>query len=121
MAYISQDDKAKRAPGIKAVLKKYNMKGTIGVRDHSVLVVNIQSGAIDFGKDYIQVNHHHIDRNYSETAAAFLHELVDAMKGEGWFNHSDTQTDYFHVAFYLSINVGSWCKPYVCTQQMVAA
>ena len=121
MAYISQDDKAKRAPAIKAVLKKYGMKGTIGVRDHSVLVVNIQSGAIDFGKDYIQVNHHHIDRNYSETAAAFLHELVDAMKGEGWFNNSDTQTDYFHVAFYLSINVGSWCKPYVCTQQMVAA
>ena len=121
MAYISQDDKAKRAPGIKAVLKKYNMKGTIGVRDHSVLVVNIQSGAIDFGKDCIQVNCYHIDRNYSEAAAAFLHVLVDAMKGDSWFNHSDTQTDYFHVAFYLSINVGSWEKPYACTGSLVTA
>ena len=32
MAYISQDDKAKLAPGIKAVLKKYSMKGTIGIQ-----------------------------------------------------------------------------------------
>ena len=121
MAYISQDDKAKRAPGIKAVLKKYSMKGTIGIRNHSELVVNIQSGAIDFGKDYIQVNYYHIDRNYTEAAAAFLHELVDAMKGDGWFNHSDTQTDYFHVAFYLSINVGNWNKAYVCTSSLVTA
>ena len=121
MAYISQDDKAKRAPGIKAVLKKYGMKGTIGIRNHSELVVNIQSGAIDFGKDYIQVNYYHIDRNYSEAAAAFLHELVDAMKGDRWYNHSDTQTDYFDVAFYLSINVGNWNKPYVCTGSLVTA
>ena len=121
MAYISQDDKAKRAPGIKAVLKKYGIKGTIGIRNHSELVVNIQSGAIDFGKDYIQVNYYHIDRNYSEAAAAFLHELVDAMKGDRWYNHSDAQTDYYDVAFYLSINVGNWNKPYVCTGSLVTA
>lgn len=121
MAYISQDDKTKLAPGIKAVLKKYGMKGTIGIRDHAELVVNIQSGAIDFGKDCIQVNHYHIDRNYSEAAAAFLHELVDAMKGDGWYNHRDTQTDYFDAAFYLLINVGQWNKPYVCTGSLVTA
>jgi hypothetical protein len=121
MAYISQDDKASLAPGIKAVLKKYNMKGTIGVRDHSVLVVNIQSGAIDFGKDRCEVNRHSIDQTYSGTAREFLNELVTAMKGNKWFDRSDRMVDYFEVAFYLSINVGSWQKPYACTGSLVTA
>jgi hypothetical protein len=43
------------------------------------------------------------------------------MKGDGWFNHSDIQTDYFHLAFYLSINVGQWNKPYVYTGSLVTA
>ena len=76
MAYISQERKAKIAPQIKAVLKKYNVKGSIAIRNHSTLVVNVKSGAIDFignankiaqknidagrcdrlAQDYIQVN-----------------------------------------------------------------
>ena len=35
MAYVSQKDKAELAPGIKAVLKKYKMKASIAVRNHS--------------------------------------------------------------------------------------
>ena len=48
MAYVSKELKSKLAPAIKAVLKKYDMKGTIAVRNHSSLVVNLKSGAIDF-------------------------------------------------------------------------
>ena len=44
MAYMSQQQKAALSPAIKAVLKKYNMKGTIAVRHRSTLVVNIKSG-----------------------------------------------------------------------------
>ena len=120
MAYISQDDKKDLAPAIKAVLKKYNMKGSIGIRHHSTLVVNIQSGSIDFGRDYIQVNEYQIDRNYNGTALAFLTELAAAMKGDKWFDRSDMMTDYFCTAFYLSINVGQWNKPYICTASAVA-
>ena len=32
MAYISQQDKKELAPGIKRVLKKYGMKGSIAVK-----------------------------------------------------------------------------------------
>lgn len=39
--------KAKLAPSIKKVLNKYGMKGTIAVRNHSTLVVNIKSGKLD--------------------------------------------------------------------------
>jgi hypothetical protein len=115
MAYISQDDKRDLTPAIKAVLKKYDMKGTIGVRHHSTLVVNLQSGSIAFDRDYIQVNEYHLESNYSGTALAFLTELAAAMKGDQWYDRSDIMTDYFNVAFYISINVGQWNKPYICT------
>ena len=52
MAYVSQSLKKQLAPAIKAVLKKYKMKGSIAVDNHSTLVVNLKSGAIDFQKDY---------------------------------------------------------------------
>ena len=47
MAYVSQEKKKELAPGIKAVLKKYGMKGTLAVRHHSSLVCNIKRGKLD--------------------------------------------------------------------------
>ena len=117
MAYVSQDDKSKLAPAIKKVLSKYGMKGSISIRHHSTLVVTLQSGAIDFkdyshGDGYIQVNTYHIDSHYTGKAKAFLNELLAAMKGPGWFDKSDSMTDYFHVKHYCDINVGKYNKPY---------
>ena len=48
MAYVSQAMKKELAPGIKAVLKKYRMKASISVNNHSTICVNIKSGPIDF-------------------------------------------------------------------------
>ena len=117
MAYISQDDKKELTPAIKAVLKKFNMNGTIGIRHHSTLFVNLSSGSIDFGSEYIQVNVYHIETSerYNDIAKAFLTELAAAMRGDKWYDRSDIMTDYFNTAFYLSINVGKWNKPYICT------
>ena len=117
MAYISQDDKKKLAPAINAVLKKHGMKGSIGIKHHSTLVVTITSGPIEFGSDHIQVNHYYVETSerYSPEAKAFLVELIAAMYSEDWEDKSDTMTDYFHVSYYLSVNVGKWNKPYVCT------
>src|SRR5210317_347568 len=118
MAYVSQADKKELAPAIKKVLSKYGMKGSISIRHHSTLVVTLQSGAIDFGEythgdGYIQVNVYHIERHYKGKAQKFLTELLTAMKGPGWFDKSDSMTDYFHVKHYCDINVGSWNKPYI--------
>ena len=114
MAYISQKDKKELAPGIKAVLKKYGMKGSIAIKHHSSLVVNLQSGPIKFDMDgYTSVNVYHIDKHYTGRTKDFLNELVTAMKGTKWFDKSDIMTDYFHTAYYIDINVGKWNKPYV--------
>jgi hypothetical protein len=135
MAYVSQDEKKVLAVGIKSVLKKYGMKGTIGIRHHSTLVVNIKSGSLDiiqnwfdtvtkkgttndYGDimakpEYIQVNEYWINESYSGKVRDFLNELVSAMKGENWFDKSDIQSDYFHIKHYVSVNVGHWSKPYI--------
>ena len=118
MAYVSKQDKAELAPAIKAVLNKYDMKGSISVRHHSTLVVKITQGAIDFseqftnGDEYIQVNEYWIDQHYTGIHRAFLNELLAAMKGPKYFNEDDAMTDYFHRSHYTDINIGMWNKPY---------
>jgi hypothetical protein len=135
MSYMNQEKKAELAPGIKAVLKKYGVKGTIGVRDHSTLVVNLKGGKLNilenwyqtatkysevnnYGdkierREYLDVNHFWIDEGYSGQVKEFLNELLVAMKGKDWYNNSDIMTDYFDTAYYIDINVGKWDKPYV--------
>ena len=124
MAYVSQEDKKKLAPAIKAVLKKYKMKGTLAIRHHSSLVCNIKSGELDvigalpvseYGpRDYIQVNPYWISENYDcPTVVAFLTELKAAMEGPDFFCEDDSMTDYFHRSHYIDINVGTFSKPYV--------
>ena len=79
MAYVSQADKAKLAPAIRAVLAKYGMKGTISIRHHSTLVVTVKSGNIGFdtgyNTGYTGVNVYWIDQHYEGRARKFLNEL----------------------------------------------
>jgi len=123
MAYVSQEMKKELAPQIKAVLKKYGMKGSIAVRHHMSLVCNIKSGKLDilgalgaseYERDYIQVNPYWIEENYDNPeVVAFLSELKEAMEGPNFFCHDDSMTDYFHRSHYIDINVGQFNKPYV--------
>ena len=112
MAYMSQENKKTLAPAIKSVLKEYGMKGSIGVDNHSTLVVNLKEGHIDFGSKNDSVNTYWIDKHYTGIAQQFLNELKDAMM-TGNYNNSDIMTDYFDVGWYIEINVGKWNKEYV--------
>tara|TARA_R110000796_G_scaffold31104_8_gene82758 strand:- start:3407 stop:3787 length:381 start_codon:yes stop_codon:yes gene_type:complete len=125
MAYISQNDKKELAPAIKAVLKKYKMKGSIAVKHYSTLVVNLKSGELDmmeaFGqteyqRDYIQVNPYWIERNWNDdTVVAFLLELKSAMEGPKFYNNDDSMTDYFDRSHFVDINVGTFKSNYTFT------
>lgn len=130
MAYMSQEKKKALAPAIKRVLKKYHVNGSISVRNHSTLVVNLKSGELDIIKNHndvvmasgvqkpnlatthIQVNPYYTDRNYSGKVAKFFSELIHAMNN-GNHDNSDSQTDYFDVGWYIDINVGRWNQAYV--------
>ena len=137
MAYMNQARKAELAPGIKAVLARYGVKGTVGVSNHSTLVVTIKSGNLDFigeanrwnreyaertGQRFHSVSGYYQANPYKgaaefadETIAAFFKELTAAMRGNLWYDNSDIMTDYFDTAYYLDINIGKWDRPYVFT------
>jgi hypothetical protein len=131
MAYVSQELKAKIAPKIKAILAKNGLKGTLAVRNHSTLVLNIKSGKIDFIKNFnetvqtqygqpvrftpatdsIDVNPYHFRSHFSGKAKQALEQLIAAMNN-GNHDNSDIQTDYFDVGWYVDVNIGKWNKPY---------
>jgi outer membrane protease len=112
MAYMNQEKKAKIATMIKPLLKRYGLKGSLAVRNHSTIVLNIKSGKIDFGGDRIQVNTYWVHEHYTGIAKEFLEQAVKALKGADWYDESDAQVDYFNTAYYVDINVGQWNKPY---------
>ncbi len=121
MAYMSQEHKKQLAPTINAILKKYSVKGTLAVRHHSTLVLNIKSSSIDFfgdcigqrptDRDCISVNQFWYKEHFTGESLAFLSEVIPAMN-VGNHNNSDIMTDYFDVGFYIDVNIGQWDKPY---------
>ena len=112
MAYMNQEKKAKIAAAIKPVLKKYGLKATLSVHNHSSICVNIKSGPIDFGGDRIQVNPYWLEDHYQGIALKALQEIKKALLVADYYDRSDAQTDYFDTAYYYHINVGKWNKPY---------
>lgn len=139
MAYMSQERKAEIAPQVKAILKKYNVKGSLSVRHHSTLVLNIKQGDIDFVENYIatdannntnygrkmsqdqiahirknnslDVNPYWYHEHFSGRAKQFLTEIFTAMN-KGNHDNSDIQSDYFDVGWYVDVNIGRWNQPY---------
>jgi len=139
MAYMNQQKKAIIASKLKPVLKKYGVKGSLKVNNHSTIVLNVKSGKIDFIENYIgtdaalphadkmsqdqinfirknkslDVNPYWFQDHYTGKAKAFLTEAFAALKGANWYDNSDAQIDYFNTAYYVSLNIGKWNKPYV--------
>jgi len=143
MAFISQEDKKELMPGIKKVLKTFNMKGTVSINNHSTLIVTLSQGDLDLisvenklrttrhshnpDRDLYLVDshftesYHHLDKIIEvgeHEVFNFYTALFKAMKGSKWFDKSDMMTDYCHIAYYCYIDVGrSKAKPYICTKK----
>ena len=115
MAYMNQDKKAKIAAKMKPVLKKYGLKGSLSVHNHSSITLTLKSGPIDFGGNCKQVNPYWLDTNYEGIALEALKEIKEAMLAADYYDRSDAQVDYFDTAYYYNINVGRWNKPYEVT------
>ena len=142
MAYMSQEKKAKIVAAVKPILKKYGVKGSFAVRNHSTIVLTLKQGKIDFVENYIQtdmnspvakkmsddqvnyirknqsidVNPYWFQEHFTGKAKAFLTETFTAMKSADWYDRSDAQVDYFDTAYYCDVNVGNWNKPYQLEQ-----
>ena len=134
MAYISAED----VKAIRVALKeefgktyKFSVRrdGSSGVRvqfvegpafkqhkrwdryDHCEKTVDINS--------YEQLNHFHTESMYGEDNAKIIdkvseiaHTAPGLAGGRVYYDNSDAQIDYFDTAYYVSIHVGAWDKPY---------
>lgn len=142
MAWVQKETVTKVRTGLKILNKEYGMKATVaGTNSHS-LKVNISSGSIDFIQNRIdmlegdhrytaeekanhikyltefnsgiQVNHYWLETSFSGLALEYLQKVKALMQVDHW-DKSDVQSDYFHCAYYMNIDIGKWNKPYVVT------
>ncbi len=133
MAYMSQERKAKIAPIVKSILKRYGVKGSLAVSNHMTLVLNIKSGSLDFiknfnetvenqpggfrlgspAKDYLSINKYWYHEHFNDKVIKkFLDEVYNALNN-GNHDNSNSMIDYFDVGWYVDVNIGKWNKPYV--------
>ena len=127
MAYIKTEEVAQ----IRKELKEAFPQLKFGVRKHhhSSVDVTIKAGTVDFSdilddNGYSQVNQYWLTEDRVGKHVKLFEKIIDIIKtapakvpgGRAWFDDSDSMTDYFHTAFYFSINVGAWNKPYVCSK-----
>lgn len=125
MAYMSQEQKKQIAELLKPVLKKYNLKATLSVRNHMTLVCKIKAGSVDFFADLIpneynarcfrnrnvDVNVYHYKNNFNGKSVEVISEILAVLNLNN-YDRSDTMSDYFDVGHYVDLEIGQFDKPY---------
>ena len=138
MAYVSKQNIDSKRDRVKAILKKYNLKGSLSGTNDSTLTLKIKEGALDFMNNhacteaakphgrpahmstidelrnakYMTINPYWYNEHYTGDCLAFLKEVMQVLN-EGNHNNSDIQSDYFDVGWYVSVSIGQWDKPYL--------
>jgi hypothetical protein len=122
MAYIKTEEVAAIRGQLKEKFK--GLKFSVRKQHHSSVSVTIKAGNVDFSdilddSGYAQINQYWLNRTgkhehlFEEIYKVIKTAPASVEGGREWFDDSDSMTDYFHTAFYMSVNVGSWDKPYV--------
>lgn len=124
MAYLSTDHVAQ----IRAKLKETfpNVKFSVKKKDASLGVcVSVMSSEFTFSdyldeRGYSQVNEYRIENDFAGDERDFLlkvKEVIETGSDRKYYNNSDPMTDYFDYAFFYSINIGQYGKPYLCKKK----
>lgn len=139
MAYMSQDKKKSiKAEMDKLLDKKLGWKFSMGVNNHSTLVLNIARGPVDFfgafkapnydaeslksikSRNYMDINPYWFQEHFEPEVVELLSAIKDIMM-DGNHDNSDIMTDYFDVGWYIDINIGKYGKPYELVYAMKEA
>lgn len=141
MAYMNQQKKAIIKANMDKALAPYKhlkIKYSLSVNNHSSIVCTIKSSLIDFignfietdqnrlydkkmsadqinyilKDNYLDVNVYWFKEHFTGIAKEVLMVMNDALHSAGYYNHTDAQIDYFNCAYYVSISVGKYKKPY---------
>lgn len=136
MAYVSQETITKARTALKALNKEYGVKATLSGKGGLCLNLTVSEGAIDFVNNYcdtiatkrihrdvqqtiawckleqrVGVNHYYLEDAFTGKALEYLQKAKDIMYADHW-DESDSQSDYFHCAYYVGMSVGRYDKAY---------
>lgn len=129
MAYMDQDRKAKLAAEVKKVMPA-GWKYSLAVRDHSTIVctiseapvelVNLLHGGVKMDRQSTEVNPRWFEMHYVDPSAGVPMRAILEALNTGNHDNSDRQNDYYDVGWYVSLKIGRWSKPFVCTKAVAA-
>lgn len=110
MAYITTERVKEIRNEIKSLFPK-TFKFSITRENHSCVSVALIASPLKFKEARPNINEFYLSKAPHATILRIIKDVIN----QGNFDHSDSQTDYFHVGFYIDIQIGRWDKPYVCT------
>jgi len=93
------------------------MSGVENFYDGSMDSTDKYNGRVSEFNGYEQINHYHTHfygkhEELFNKISEIAHTAPGLAGGKEYFCEDDTMTDYFSRAYYVSINVGKWDKPY---------
>lgn len=127
MAYIKKEEVAAIRAALKAAFPSWKFSV---VRDDNYSGVRIavmespvdfaacyvgkseQSFVDDLKRGYAHINEYYLNSDWSGEALAVLKKINDIAHSQGWYDRSDSMTDYFDVAYYVWLSIGKYSKPY---------
>lgn len=122
MAYIDQKKKAEIEAALKKVIPA-SWKYSLAIQNHSTLCLTIYSAPRDLvtanlrpvhrkAHGCITLNPYYIKHEYDGELLELFQRILAAMNA-GNYDHSDVQSDYFDVGWYVSVNIGKSDRPFV--------
>lgn len=134
MAYVSQEVITKARTALKALNKEYGVKSTLSGKGSSSLTLSISEAKIDFVNNYCEtiaanrkhrdteqvigwakleqrvvINHYYLEDAFTGKALEYMQKAKAIMYVDHW-DESDSQSDYFHCAYYIDMQVGKYNK-----------
>jgi hypothetical protein len=129
---MNQEKKARIAAELKKIMPK-GWKYTLGVHHNSTIVLNIMKAPVDLIamannhnvefaarrgeqpyviKDHYQANPYYPQNSFEGETLELMQKVNAVLYGCDYFDHSESQVDYYHCAYYVNINIGKWNKPF---------
>ena len=114
MAFITTQEVKNIRELLKTEFPKF--KFSVSGGNSLSLEVSIMKGPEDFSTilgewKSVDINQYHLYQ-YGKFEKLFT-KMFKVMRSQNWFDESDSMTDYFHTAYYMSLSIGKWNKPYV--------
>lgn len=135
MAFVSKELKSKIASELKKIVPR-DWKYSLAVRNYSEIVMTIYSAPAGLISEVIEnrskrsmqaqnvgghteINTYHPEDQFSHSLEIMI-KIIAALNIDN-YNNSDYQTDYFDVGHYVTLQLGRWDKPFICTSTKQAA